>query len=329
LVIAGIAVFGMAAYGSFFMVTLTKPSSEAIPITASAQQDVSSRYDIIANNFDDEVDWTEWTMGITSLRKKMMAAAHGDVLEVSIGTGRNLEYYDWNFKGFNGVGKVDYKGFMKKGKVRSFTAVDKSEEMLEVAHEKFVKMYPGILGVRWVIADAAEKGKIPGPPKNANETSGSLDRKYDTVVQTFGLCSVSDPVGLLRNLGECVKIEEGRIFLLEHGRGRWAWLNGFLDKFAEGHAKQFGCWWNRDIREIVEESGLEVVKIETPKWLHGGTTWWVELKKPKTRPSIVGDVVTQGNKLPGINTAPEECCHASEGKPAKTSEEQPSKKGWW
>jgi methyltransferase OMS1 len=130
---------------------------------------------------------------------------------------------------------------MKKGKLRSFTAVDKSSEMLEIAHEKYAKMFPGILGVRWVIADAAEEGKISGPPKNANETSGNLERKYDTVIQTMGLCSVGDPVGLLRNLGRCVKEEEGRILLLEHGRGRWECLNRFLDKSAEGHATRFGC----------------------------------------------------------------------------------------
>jgi methyltransferase OMS1 len=220
-------------------------------------------------------------MGYTSLRKKLASLAYGDVLEVSIGTGRNLEFYDWDFKGHRGVGKPDARGYIKKGTVRSFTAVDKSAEMLEIAHEKFGKMFPGILGVRWILSDAAEEGSIPGPPRSANERSGNLDGKYDTVVQTMGLCSASDPVGLLRNLGECVKEEEGRILLLEHGRGRWEWLNHVLDKYAEAHAKEFGCWWNRDLREIVEESGLEIVKIETPKWWHGGTTWWIELKKPK------------------------------------------------
>ena len=228
-------------------------------------------------------------MGITSLRKKLASLAHGDVLEVSIGTGRNLSYYSWNFQGHGGVGKPDAKGYIKKGKVRSFTAVDKSPEMLEVAHEKFSKMFPRILGVRWIIADAAEKGVIPGPPKSANERSGNLEGKYDTIIQTMGLCSVGDPVALLKNLGETVKEEEGRILLLEHGRGRWEWLNKILDNAAEGHAREFGCWWNRDLVSIVEESGLEVVKIEQPKWWrHGGTTWWIELKKPKAEPSKVG-----------------------------------------
>jgi methyltransferase OMS1 len=57
-------------------------------------------------------------------------------------------------------------------------------------------------------------------------------------------------------------------------------LNGVLDRFAQGHAKEFGCWWNRDLKQIVEDSGLDVVDIHSVCW-HGGTTWWIELKKSK------------------------------------------------
>ncbi|KAK6582369.1 hypothetical protein PZA11_004777 [Diplocarpon coronariae] len=278
---------GISGYVAFLYVVVTRDDGETVRSTPSTQPDVSAQYDKIANTFDDTVSSTESMMGITYLRQKLASEAKGDVLEVSIGTGRNLEFYEWDFKGYQGVGNVDWKGFVRKGKVRSFTAVDKSGEMLEIAHGKFGKMFPGILGVRWVIADAADEGAIPGPPKSANERSGNLDKKYDTVVQTMGLCSVSDPVKLLKNLGQCVKEEEGRILLLEHGRGKWDWLNKYLDRSAENHAKAFGCWWNRDIREIVQESGLEVVNIEQPMWWHGGTTWWIELKKPKVQ-SVLG-----------------------------------------
>ncbi|KAH7323721.1 S-adenosyl-L-methionine-dependent methyltransferase [Rhexocercosporidium sp. MPI-PUGE-AT-0058] len=282
-----IALVGFSGGMSYYYVMFNQDADGPRKTTPAIQEDVSKRYDQIATTFDNTVDSTESMMGISSLRRKLASQAVGDVLEVSIGTGRNLEFYSWDFKGYQGVGKVDERGFIKKGKVRSFTAVDKSAEMLEIAHEKFGKMFPGILGVRWIIADAAEKGAIPGPPRSANEMSGNLEKKYDTVVQTMGLCSVSDPVALLRNLGECVKEDEGRILLLEHGRGKWEWLNKYLDRSAESHAKLYGCWWNRDMRSIVEESGLEVVKIETPKWWHGGTTWWIELKKPIAQSKIV------------------------------------------
>lgn len=249
-------------------------------------------------------------LGFTRLRRNLAAQATGDVLEVAVGTGRNLDYYDWDFKGYNGVGKMGRDG-IKRGKVRSFTAVDKSAEMLEIAHEKFAKAFPGIVGVRWVIGDAGEEGKIPVPPSSANERSGTIDGgKYDTVIQTMGLCSVSDPVGLLKNLGEVVKEENGRILLLEHGRGKWEWLNGFLDRFAESHAKEFGCWWNRDLGKILEESDLEVVEIRRP-WWHGGTTWWIELKKPKSQ-------MVRAEKT-GMGEITEK----------QQDKEQPKKKGWW
>lgn len=235
--------------------------------------DVSHRYNEIAPSFDSSVDWTESLMRLNTLRKKMAQQATGDVCEVSIGTGRNLTYYDWDFKGFNGVGKIgnDYK--VKRGKVRSFTAVDKSAEMLEIAHDKFSAEYPGVIGVRWVIQDASEC--LPTPPVSSNERSGNKKgKKFDTIVQTMGLCSTGDPVGLLKNLGKSVE-DDGRILLLEHGRGTWNWVNKLLDGLAARHASEFGCWWNRDIGKIVKDSGLEVVNIERK---HLGTTWWIELK---------------------------------------------------
>lgn len=212
-------------------------------------------------------------MGLTRLRRKMISQARGDVCEVSVGTARNLEYYDFDFG--KGNGQVGKDNKIKRGQVSSFTAVDKSAEMLEVAHEKFGALFPGVLGVRWIIQDASLP--LPGPPASANERSGSKGKKYDTIVQTMGLCSTPDPVALLKNLGESVEAD-GKILLLEHGRGYWEWVNGMLDSLAPRHAQAFGCWWNRDIGEIVEKSGLEVVKIQRRNL---GTTWWVELRPPK------------------------------------------------
>lgn len=224
-------------------------------------------------------------MGIIALRRELAQRAWGDVLEVSIGTGRNLSYYNWppSFYGRPNIIVDDVKGKEKERKVvRSFTAIDKSAEMLEIAHEKFSTLFPGILGVRWIIGDASSATSIPPPPRNANERSGHLrGKKYDTIIQTMGLCSVSDPVALLKNLGENVEEEEGRILLLEHGRGKWEWLNRVLDNGAEEHARKFGCWWNRDFEGVLRECGLKVVRVERPKWWHGGTTWVIELKKER------------------------------------------------
>jgi methyltransferase OMS1 len=202
---------------------------------------------------------------IAALRRKLAARARGDVLEVSIGTGRNLEYYEWDDNP-NKAGKGS-----EKGKIKSFTAVDKSAEMLDVARAKLETLGRAEKNIRWIVGDAS----LPPLPAAPNS-----EQKYDTIIQTMGLCSVSDPVQLLRNLGSSIKEDEGRILLLEHGRGNWAWLNNLLDRFAEDHAREFGCWWNRDLKAIVRESGLDVVHMHSV-WWHGGTTWWVELKKSR------------------------------------------------
>jgi len=273
---AGIMVFCIAGYIGYFATALSKTPSAA-PSVPSAQADVSVRYDKIARKFDTSVDFTEISMGMPKKRRELVSDAHGDVLEVSVGTGRNLEFFDWDFEGHNGVGEPMKGGGVKRGSVRSLTAIDISKEMVEVAKEKFDRRYPGMPKPRWVVGDASRE--IPPPPQHLSASSPNMAaQKYDTIVQTMGLCSVSDPVALLQNLGNHVKEDEGRILLLEHGRGSWSWVNYLLDKTAIGHALEHGCWWNRDIQAIIKESGLEVVKTET--W-HAGTTWRIELKKPK------------------------------------------------
>ena len=63
-----------------------------------------------------------------------------------------------------------------------------------------------------------------------------------------------------------------QVLLLEHGRSSWEWLNRILDQGAPKHAAQWGCVWNRDIRALVENSGLKVNSIST---YHFGTTYYI------------------------------------------------------
>ena len=62
----------------------------------------------------------------------------------------------------------------------------------------------------------------------------------------------------------------GQIILIEHGKASWDWLNKALDKDAERHYSRWGCWWNRDIAGLVEQSGLKIVSSQ--RW-HFGTTY--------------------------------------------------------
>lgn len=285
LLISGLALAYCAGYITFIVTKIYRADPSNIIINPLVQADVSFRYNSIARTFDNTVDSNEYWLGITSLRKMLVKKAQGHVLEVSVGTGRNLTFYDWNFQGFNKLGRPNASDNIKKGKVKSFTAIDISPEMLKIACKKLEAFIPDIIGVRWIQGDAAAPDTIPAPPKSMSGNGLDGSAKYDTIVQTMGLCSVKDPVRLLKNLGEHVMEEDGRILLLDHGRGRWKWLNFMLDISANDHAQAFGCWWNRDIQSLVKESGLEIVQIMTPKWWHGGTTWWIELKKPSSKPT--------------------------------------------
>lgn len=94
------------------------------------------------------------------------------------------------------------------------------------------------------------------------------DASFDTVVDMFGLCSFDDPIVALKEMARVCK-PDGKLLLLEHGRGSSSNLNWYLDKWAPRHAKSWGCWWNRDIRRIIRMSGCHLVRREEK---HFGTT---------------------------------------------------------
>ncbi|RAL08212.1 class I SAM-dependent methyltransferase [Aspergillus homomorphus CBS 101889] len=254
--VLGVSVLGLSAYIGYLYASYQREvtHSQSLSIT----HDVSDRYNRTAGSFDADVEMSEKLMRLGTKRRELVQRARGDVLEVSCGTGRNIEYYDFGAlrRGIvdESTGRIGVRG------CRSVTFVDLSPEMVEIARRKYAELVP----VEFRVEDAA---KVTGP--SATVTGGGK-KYYDTVVQTMGLCSLPDPVGTLRHLGSLVDPQRGEILLLEHGRSHYAWLNRVLDNLAPAHADRHGCWWNRDIGEIVRESGLEVV--EAQRW-HFGTTW--------------------------------------------------------
>ena len=73
------------------------------------------------------------------------------------------------------------------------------------------------------------------------EATGLADDSFDTVIDTFGLCSVSNGETALREMGRVCKAS-GQILLLEHGRSEYQFINRFLDARASNHARDWGCW---------------------------------------------------------------------------------------
>ena len=128
---------------------------------------------------------------------------------------------------------------------------------------------------------------------NSNET---LHPPYDTILATFSLCSTPTPVIFLQSLAKLChppsappssppytssnhspSTSSSKILLIDHGRSHYRWLNSLLDRTAPPHARRHGCWWNRDIGEIIRESGLEVTRLERRQF---GTLWIIEARAP-------------------------------------------------
>lgn len=269
--IFGVSIIGIGTYCGYLYSSYRQAVVQSQ--TMQTPTDVSDRYDKTAPGYDDEVALGEWFMGLGKRRKELIRMARGDVLEVSCGTGRNMHYYQLGEKrGLDEQGHSEVQG------CRSVTFVDLSAPMVEIARQKFRSLYPGFEQAAFRTDDARTM-MVPSTttitlPENQTEWRYRRPH-FDTVLETMGLCSTPDPVGLLRHLGSITEPKRGRILLLEHGRSDYEWVNTILDNLASLHADRHGCWWNRDIGRIVEESGLEVVEI---KRYHLGTTWRVVLR---------------------------------------------------
>ena len=134
----------------------------------------------------------------------------GDVLEVSAGTGRNLSYYNSH-------------------QVNSVTMTDTSKNMLWHARQKHDR-HSSTLPVKFCLADAQRM--VSGPNASqanrkqedaiASEQSQHASRlqdkletfrpaQFDTVIDTFGLCSHEDPKAALQVLAPPIGLQSSAL----------------------------------------------------------------------------------------------------------------------
>ena len=207
---------------------------------------MADRYDATAKHFDADVSFTENIWGINRLRQRLAEQAKGDVLEVSVGTGRNGVYYN--------LDKVDRLVF-----------VDKSGAMMDVARKKWNALHPDYQHCSFHTQSATD----PLP------TSALPQKGFTTIVQTMGVGSTPRPAATLAHLASLADPQDGRLLLLEQGRSYYGLMNWMLDKTAAKHADRHGSWYNRDVGKILEESGLVIEKVERSQL---GTLWYVEAR---------------------------------------------------
>ncbi|EEY54793.1 uncharacterized protein PITG_08342 [Phytophthora infestans T30-4] len=240
--LGGSALYAGVAFATY--VTLYDPKKNGDNATTPAVNDARrlQLFDMNATKYDKEVDWDERLTGISLMRHFLLQKARGKVLEIAAGTGRNLVFYPAPSK----VVLTDFSRGM-------LDQVSKTQQQRLASCELKVM----------------SAGELAFP-----------DGQFDTVVDTFGLCSMDDPVRTLHEMQRVCKNDGGRILLLEHGQSSYKWLSNILDKFADLHAQKWGCHWNRDIMALVEQAGLEV---ETVHRFHFGTTYYI-VARPQAKP---------------------------------------------
>lgn len=182
-------------------------------------REIQQRYDRCARWYDLS-DILLVVLGVPALRRALLRRASGRVLEVAVGTGKNLPFYP---------------------KDCEITAVDLSPGMLEIARRR-----------------AARLGRSVAFARMDAEALAFPDGSFDTVVSTLSTCTFPHPVAALREMSRVCR-PHGRILLLEHGRSDREWLGRWQDRTAERHARQLGCHWNRRPHELVRQAGVKVL----------------------------------------------------------------------
>lgn len=158
-------------------------------------------------------------------RSRIIKSACGKVLEVGVGVGSNFPYYD-------------------KEKVH-VTGVDFSLEMIKSAKQAASDFQ---IHAEFLQADV-------------DELRFKSD-SFDCIVSTLSLCSYPEPVVTLRNFNDWCR-KDGTILLMEHGLSSNPLLS-FTQSIIDPLFKQIsGCHCNRNILKILEESKLQVERIET------------------------------------------------------------------
>ena len=179
-------------------------------------------------------------------RKKIVPFAKGDVLEIGIGSGLNLPFYDLD-------------------QINKIWGLDPSEELNSMA-EKVARDID--IDVDLIIGGAEE---IPLP-----------ENSIDTILLTYTLCTIPKVKDSIKEIERVLK-PSGSMLFCEHGLApdekvaKWQQrLNPYWKKIAGG------CNLNIDIPKIIQDSSFKITKLETmylpstPKF--AGFNYWGEVK---------------------------------------------------
>jgi len=159
-------------------------------------------------------------------REKVIPLAEGDVLEIGMGSGLNLPYYDTD-------------------KVRKVWGLEPSEGMRKLAQEN--------LGDSKLELEMID---LPGEEIPLDASS------VDTVVVTYTLCTIPDAQRALRGMQRVLR-PDGKLLFCEHGVAPDAHVQRWQNRINPVWRRfSGGCNINRDIPRLLESSGFRIVVDE-------------------------------------------------------------------
>mgnify|MGYP001822874005 FL=1 len=174
-------------------------------------------------------------------RAKLVPQARGRVLEMGVGSGLNLPYYD-------------------AARVTQLHALDPSPELWRLAAERVDRAR---IAVEYLEAGA--------------EAVPLGDRSVDTVVITYTLCTLPDVAGALAEARRVLR-PGGRLLFCEHGaapdHGVRRWQNRLNPAWRRLAG---GCHLNRDAPALIEQAGFRITALDSmylPGWRPASFNVW-------------------------------------------------------
>ncbi len=174
-------------------------------------------------------------------RRKVVPLAKGRVLEIGIGSGLNLPYYD-------------------PSKVEMIWGLEPSRQMRALAEKRVRETQ---LKVEFI---GLSDGEIP-----------LESNSVDTVLVTYTLCTIPDVAPALEGMRRVLK-PAGELIFSEHGLApdenvrRWQdRMNPIWKRFGGG------CNLNRPIPSLIEQGGFKIKNMETmyiPGWKPASFHYW-------------------------------------------------------
>lgn len=182
-------------------------------------------WDKVAPSYDRQIAFFE-RIQFGGGREWVCSRARGDVLEVGIGTGRDLPYYPPGVR---------------------ITGIELSPAMLAIARKR-----------------AAELGIAAELIEGDAERLPFADNTFDTVVCVLALCTIPDPARAVAEMARVLK-PGGRLLLLDHIGSRW-WPIWAGQRFLELFTARSGEYMTRRPLPLLSPAGLRVEESEQLKW---------------------------------------------------------------